>query len=112
VVDVVTEANGTPISAGHVSDQSECCTSVEEVVARGENVVYPNPTNDFVRVRTGGEIYEFNIYDMTGKLLTSQFVTVDGQTVELNGLSTGLYIYQMVDEAGKVAHTSRLSVVK
>ncbi|MFM1876660.1 MAG: hypothetical protein RL266_2397 [Bacteroidota bacterium] len=112
VVDITTEANGTPISATHKSDQSECCTGVEEIVAAGQNVLYPNPTSDFIRVRTGGDIYEFNVYDMTGKLLVSELLTVDGQTVSVDGLSTGLYIFQMVDESGKVAHTSRLSVIK
>lgn len=112
VVDVTTEMNGTPISATFKSDQSECCTSVEEVIAAGQNVVYPNPTNDFIRVRTGGDIYQFNVMDINGKLLQSTRVTIDGETVELNGLSNGLYIYQMLDEVGKVAHTGRLSIIK
>ncbi|MCB9186746.1 MAG: T9SS type A sorting domain-containing protein [Flavobacteriales bacterium] len=112
VADITTEANGTPISATHKSGQSQCCTGVEEIVAAGQNVIYPNPTTDFIRVRTGGDIYEFNVYDMTGKLLVTELLTIDGQSVSLNGLSTGLYVFQMVDEAGKVAHTSRLSVIK
>lgn len=112
VVDVTTDANGNPVSAVFKSNQSECCTGVEEIVAAGQNVLYPNPTNDMVRVRTGGDIYEFNVFDMTGKLLVSELLTMDNQAVNLEGLSTGLYIFQMVDEAGKVAHTSRLSVVK
>ncbi len=112
VVDITTELNGTPISATFQSNEAECCTSVEEVVARGENVIYPNPTNDFIRVRTGGDIYQFNVMDMSGKLLQTSRVTIDGETVELNGLSNGLYIYQMLDEAGRVAHTGRLSVIK
>ena len=112
VVDITNNQNGVPQSASFVSNQSECCTSVEEVIARGENVLYPNPTNDFIRVRTGGDIYQFNVMDMSGKMLQSTRVTIDGETVELNGLSNGLYIYQMLDEAGKVAHTGRLSVIK
>jgi len=112
VVDVTTESNGTPVSATFVSNESQCCAGVEDIIAAGQNVIYPNPTNDFVRVRTGGDIYEFNIYDMTGKLHVSELLTMDNQAVNLEGLSTGLYIFQMVDEAGKVAHTSRLSVVK
>lgn len=112
VVDITTDLSGAPQSATFKSDQSECCTSVEEVIAAGQNVVYPNPTNDFIRVRTGGDVYQFNVMDMSGKLLQSTRVTIDGETVELNGLSNGLYIYQMLDEAGKVAHTGRLSVIK
>lgn len=112
VVDLTTDDQGTPQSATFVSDQTQCCTGIEEVIAAGESVLYPNPTNDFVRVRTGGDIYQFNVMDMSGKLLQTNRVTVDGQTVELNGLSNGLYLYQMLDEEGKVAHTGRLSVIK
>lgn len=112
VVDVTTEANGTPISATFKSDQSQCCTGVEEIVASGKQVLYPNPTSDFVRVRTGGDIYILNIMDVSGKLLKSERLTVDGQSVELSGLANGLYVYQMFDESGKVAHSGRLSVIK
>ena len=112
VADVTTLANGTPISATHKSGQSECCTGVEEIVAAGQNVLYPNPTNGNIRVRTGGDIYQLNIMDMSGKLLQMERLTVDGQTVELNGLANGLYVYQMLDEAGNVAHTGRMSVIK
>lgn len=112
VVDLTTDDQGTPQSATFVSDQTQCCTGIEEVIAAGESVLYPNPTNDFVRVRTGGDIYQFNVMDMSGKLLQTSRVTIDGQAVELNGLSNGLYLYQMLDEEGKVAHTGRLSVIK
>ena len=111
VADIVTE-NGLPISGSFVSGPSECCTGVEEIVALGQSVLYPNPTNDVVRVRTGGEIYEFNVFDMSGKLLMSQLLTTDGQAVSVDALSNGLYVFQLVDESGKVAHTSRLSVIK
>ena len=112
VVDLTTDENGVPESATFVSDASQCCVGVEELVSRGQTVLYPNPTNDFVRVRTGGDIYEFNVYDMTGKLHVSELLTMDNQAVRLEGLANGLYIYQMIDQAGKVAHTSRLSVIK
>lgn len=111
VADIITE-NGTPISGSFISGPSECCTGVEEIVAMGGNVLYPNPTNDFVRVRTGGDIYQLNIMDMSGKVLQTIQLTVDGQTVELNGLANGIYLFQMISEAGNVAHTGQLSVIK
>lgn len=111
VADIITE-NGTPISGSFISGPSECCTGVEELVALGQNVLYPNPTNDFVRVRTGGDIYQLNIMDMSGKLLQTTRLTVDGQSVELNGLANGIYLFQMISETGNVAHTGRLSVIK
>lgn len=112
VADITTDSLGTPESGSFVSDQSECCTGIEEIVATGQTVLYPNPTSNNIRVRTGGDIYQLNIMDMSGKLLQSNRLTVDGQTVELNGLANGLYVYQMLDEAGKMAHTGRLSVIK
>lgn len=112
VVEVVTDAQGTPESATFFSNETECCTGVEEIVAAGQNVLYPNPTSGSIRVRTGGDIYQLNIMDMSGKLLQSERLTIDGQTVELNNLANGLYIYEMVDESGNVAHTGRLSCIK
>lgn len=112
VVEFETDGNGTPLNATFISDASQCCTGVEEIVAAGQNVLYPNPTSDFIRVRTGGDIYQLNIMDMSGKLLQMERLTIDGQTVELNNLANGLYIYQMVDESGKIAHTGRLSCIK
>jgi len=112
VVDMTTDQAGTPLSATFISDQSQCCTGVEEIVAAGQNVLFPNPTNGNIRVRTGGDIYQLNIMDMSGKLLQMERLTVDGQNVELNSLANGLYVYQMIDEAGKMAHTGRFSVIK
>lgn len=111
VADIITN-NGEPESGSFISNQSQCCTGIEEVVAAGQTVLYPNPTSNTVRVRTGGDIYQLNIMDMSGKLLQTERLTIDGQTIELNGLANGLYVYQMLDEAGKMAHTGRLSVIK
>ena len=112
VADITTDSTGAPESGSFVSNQGQCCTGIEEIVAAGQNVLYPNPTNGNIRIRTGGDIYQLNIMDMSGKLLRTERLTVDGQTVELNGLANGLYVYQMLDEAGNVAHTGRMSVIK
>ena len=112
VVDITLDGAGVPVSATFVSDASECCTGIEEVVGAGQNVLYPNPTSDNIRVRTGGDIYQLIIMDVSGKILQTERLTVDGQTIELTGLSNGLYVYQMIDEAGKTAHTGRLSIIK
>ena len=112
VVEFETNSAGVPQNATFISDATQCCTGIEEIVAAGQTVLYPNPTSDNIRVRTGGDIYQLNIMDMSGKLLQSEQLTIDGQTVQLNGLANGLYVYQMLDEAGKMAHTGRFSVIK
>lgn len=112
VVEFETNNAGEPQNATFISDPSQCCTGVEEIVAAGQTVLYPNPSNGNIRVRTGGDIYQLNIMDMSGKLLQSERLTIDGQTIELSSLANGLYVYQMLDEAGNVAHTGRMSVIK
>ena len=112
VADILLDETGAPVSATFVSDETECCTGIEEVIAANQSVLYPNPTANAVQVRTGGGIYAFRIMDMSGKLLQSELLTVDKQTVDLTGLANGLYVYQMLDESGKMAHSGRLSVIK
>ncbi|MBI1288983.1 MAG: T9SS type A sorting domain-containing protein [Flavobacteriales bacterium] len=112
VVEFETDQSGTPLNATFISDQTQCCTGVEDIVAAGQAVMYPNPTNGTIRVRTGGDIYLLHIMDMSGKLLQMERLTIDNQTVDVSNLASGLYVYQMVDESGKIAHTGRLSCIK
>jgi len=111
VVEVTMNGDGTPKNATFMSDPSQCCTGVEEIIAMGANVLYPNPTSDYVQVRTGGDIYQLQIMDMSGKLLLSTLLTHDAQVVQLEGLANGLYVYQMISEKGSVAHSGRLSCI-
>jgi len=112
VVQITLDGNGNAESATFKSDQSECCTSVEEVIARGGNVIYPNPANSAVSVRTGGEMYTFEILDLSGKLVASHVLSYDNQSVSIEALSNGLYVFRMLAADGRTAHAGRLSVVK
>lgn len=112
VVQITLDGAGLPESATFISDASECCTGVEDIVARGGNVIFPNPANDVVRVRTGGDSYMFEILDLSGKLIASQALSYDNQAVNIDALANGLYLYRMLAADGRTAHTGRLSVVK
>jgi len=112
VVQITLDDQGNPASSTHISNESMCCTSVEEVIASGQNVVYPNPANDVLRVRTGGDVYTFDILDLSGRTVASHALTYDGQNVDVSGLTSGLYVYRMVSTDGHIAHTGRVSVVR
>jgi hypothetical protein len=112
VVQITLDGNGQPASATFKSDASQCCTSVEEVVARGGNVIYPNPASSAINVRTGGEMYTFEILDLSGKLVASHALSYDNQSVSIDALSNGLYVFRMISTDGRTAHAGRLSVVK
>jgi hypothetical protein len=112
VVQITLDGNGNPESATFKSDASECCTGIEDVIAQGGNVIFPNPANDVVKVRTGGESYVFEILDLSGKRISSHALNYDGQAVNIDGLANGLYVYRMIATDGRTAHSGRLSVVK
>jgi hypothetical protein len=112
VVQITLDENGNPASSTHITNESQCCTSVEEVIASGQNVVFPNPANDVLRVRTGGDVYTFDILDLSGRTVASHALTYDGQGVDVSGLTSGLYVYRMVSTDGHIAHTGRVSVVR
>lgn len=112
VVQITLDDQGAPASSTHISNASQCCTSVEEIIALGQNVVYPNPANDVLRVRTGGDVYTFDILDLSGRTVASHSLTYDGQGVDVSGLTSGLYVYRMISTDGRVAHSGRVSVVR
>lgn len=99
------------MSATFVSDSTQII-GIEEVIARGENVIYPNPANSIIKVRTGGDSYVFEILDLSGKLVASHALRNDNQTVDIDALPSGLYVYRMISTDGLTAHSGRLSVVK
>lgn len=111
-VQITLDSEGNPASSTHISNESQCCTSVEEIIALGQNVVYPNPANDVLRVRTGGDVYTFDILDLSGRTVATHALTYDGQGVDVSGLSSGLYVYRMISAEGRVAHSGRVSVVR
>ncbi len=112
VAEIAVDGLGNPIDATFLSDPSQCCTGIEEIIASGQNVIYPNPANDYIQVRTGGDIYRMELIDMSGKILQTTLITHDGQSVYLDGLADGLYIYRLLEENGRIAHTGRLSRIR
>ena len=50
--------------------------------------MYPNPTNDIVKVESDGKIIQIKLYDMQGKLLT---VVKNTNEISLKNYDTGVY---------------------
>lgn len=68
--------------------------------AFGELKAYPNAVEDILFVEsTSKASFDINVYDLTGKML----VETRGQSVDMTGLSAGLYIVK-VREDNKVAN--------
>lgn len=61
-----------------------------------ELTVFPNPTSD--KLYLGAEIESYQIYDLEGRLMLSQFSNVLDRTISLSGLNEGVYILQFMKE--------------
>lgn len=58
--------------------------------------VFPNPSSE--KLYLGAEIESYQLYDLNGKLMLSQFSNVLDRTINLSGLNEGVYILQFIKE--------------
>jgi len=64
--------------------------SVDNVTPIGEITLYPNPSSDRVFIKNNNQlINEVWIYDVTGRLISSQ--SVSNQAIDLTNLKAGIY---------------------
>ena len=60
---------------------------------------YPNPATDYVRVApASNEPYQCSLYDLEGRLLRTMESSGSQATMQLNGLSKGVYMLEMVQD--------------
>lgn len=64
--------------------------------------VYPNPTTDFVNINTNSDIKQINIYDLTGRLISTQY----SDKVGLQNNQQGIYILEII--TGESKHTHKI----
>ena len=59
--------------------------------------MYPNPSTAYVAIQLPSEISkaEVNIYDLTGRLLKMTTITSEAHILDVQGLSTGVYVLQI-----------------
>ena len=68
-----------------------------------KTVIYPNPTNDFIRVESLENLeLEYNLFDYSGKLL-SKGSLLKNKTIDLSSLSLGNYFLVLNTHDGKKA---------
>lgn len=59
--------------------------------------VYPNPTSGIVNVEIGTyNNFNIRIFDITGKLISSQSIVGNAHTIDLSNNSAGVYIIQVI----------------
>lgn len=122
--DVVDVSNPGDVPSGTytvtVTDANDCTasedvswTSVYNHTNAHKINVFPNPANNVLNFDMNGvDARSIQIYDMTGKLVNTIDVRNSLETVNVNNLSEGLYIYKINDINGATIKTNKVSIIK
>ena len=76
----------------------------EEVVSTDiEILIYPNPTTDYVTLKSGGfeynnELSSYQLYNYQGKLLQQNIIQQTNTQIDLSHLSSSIYLLQVFVE--------------
>ncbi len=73
--------------------------------------IYPNPVVDFVMVESPQENSTLNIFDTAGKLVLSEAIDA-AAPINTTGLTTGVYMFNVVDIHGATISSERVIVSK
>ncbi len=90
-------------------------TGINQVVGTENSVeVYPNPASTAVNFRISGmnNAATIAVYDITGKKIGSTPIHNSLTTINTEAYNSGLYFYQLYDNAGSLIKSGKFSVVK
>ncbi len=74
---------------------SICCISNSLDFSVSQTNIYPNPVTDVLYLDTNENWTKAEIYDISGRIMRS--VSLNGQSVEVNGLESGTYFIRLKD---------------
>ncbi len=81
---------------------------IHEIIAKGNILLYPNPNNGSFILESNNCIgREFVIYDMLGRVVVTQSINSNNQSITLKGLSPGTYT---LETKGNPANSIRFTV--
>jgi hypothetical protein len=82
----------------HVRINNETNLGTDEVSAKNDKIsIYPNPTTDFVSIKSANKIKNIEVFDISGRKID---VKLDGDKVDVRSLSAGSYLLN-VETAGR-----------
>lgn len=86
-------------------------TSVENVTTQNNLNLYPNPTQNNVRINHDGVTNGLvEVMDVTGRILLQQNTTNEETNVDLSGLTNGVYGIRVKSSNGVVAATGKVVI--
>jgi hypothetical protein len=92
-----------------VNDVFGVYVSVDDVHARSINI-YPNPAKDRVEVVAPGQITRLSVFNLAGQQVYDLLVGDVRHTLDLNGMSNGIYMVRVMTAEGVSTH--KLQIIK
>jgi hypothetical protein len=78
-------------------------TGTYDVELASKIKIYPNPSSDIITISNPiGDVIE--IFDMTGRLIRSERVNGNTQTISLQGIPSGAYVVRMQEKTLRVSY--------
>lgn len=60
--------------------------------------IYPNPTDDFIKVTSNNVIREINVFSVDGRMVYSNSINQNEATIDLSSFNKGIYIVRMISD--------------
>ncbi len=98
--------NGKSSSAGLCNSiVFQTTTGVENIVAKSQLSVYPNPSTGSININFSGDDYRnLKLFSIEGKLILEKTISKNESNVFLQDLKTGFYSVELKAENGKSVH--------
>ena len=92
-------------STGIVPSCDYTNVGIEEETERTKVSVYPNPVSDFLHVelKDFSHAHAFKIHDLNGRVVLEPEITESTTDIDVSGLRSGLYFYELVEEGIRVS---------
>ena len=75
--------------------------------------VFPNPATSIINFNTTSlEATKIIAYDLTGKIIATEFIDMGKAKMNINHLSNGLYLYSVVGKSNQILATGKFNVSK
>jgi hypothetical protein len=97
----------TNLTAGELADifilkLSQTTVGISENILSDNMLVYPNPASSKIQIRGENAKGEFRIYNILGKIMVAKTLSDLHQTIDVQHLNPGIYIWQMENRKGKL----------
>lgn len=75
---------------------SNTVLATEEIVAKNDRIsIYPNPTTDFVNIKSSKKVKNIEVFDISGRKMSAE---LNGDKVDVRNLQSGSYLINVETE--------------